>query len=254
MSNTDYSVGSTVWQELQVKSAVGIDEFYRAVLGWSLDRKGTVGKFYCPEGHVVGGLQVNPDFADDETGWLCYLGTDDLQATLLRATGAGAEIIAEGKALTVEGEAVELRDPFGARFGIARLPLGVATVQNGDLGHLSLVDPTNHSLADEVSFQQALFPEDVLESLDGGINFFRNKEGTALRGAYEIHEELRPFIPPHWLPWFNVASQADAISAAAAHGGHVNTQDNDLSFGIWGVVVDPAGAEFKTLQLKRSVL
>ncbi|GAA1062056.1 VOC family protein [Agromyces bracchium] len=244
----DYPVGTTVWQELEARSADGLADFYDAVLGWRLELDGDRGLF-TRNGDVVAGVRIDPALDDGRIGWRCYLGADDLDAAVARAVAAGAVVQTRDKRIGIPGRAIELTDPFGAWFGLAEPDAGHAVIPSTELGRMSLVDPTNHDLGAEIRFQHALFPGQRVEALDHGIHFFRDEEGRALRGSYEVAEEARAFLPPHWLPWFNVVDQQRATEIAVERGGRVNTVDNELSFGLWGVVVDPAGGEFKVLQL-----
>ena len=253
MTAHDYPIGTTVWQELEARDASGLAEFYAALLGWELELDGTRGRF-TRNGDLVAGLVITPDLPQDRIGWRCYLGADDLDAAVARAVAAGATVQKADKRLGIPGRAVELTDPFGAWFGLAEPEAGAAVIPSTELGRLSLVDPTNHDLDSEIAFQDALFPGQTVDALDHGIHFFRDAQGRALRGSYEVEEAARAFLPPHWLPWYNVSDQKYATVLASDHGGQVNTVDNELSFGVWGVVVDPAGGEFKVLQLTRDTL
>ncbi|MPV90372.1 hypothetical protein GB882_16985 [Georgenia ruanii] len=242
-------MGASVWQELHARSADGLAEFYAAVLGWELRKASETAGVFLRSGTVVAGLHVDPQLDPVRAGWRTYLGAEDLDAATDRAVAAGAAVTRRGRHLAVPGDAVELVDPFGALFGLAVLPPGVAVPPSPELGRLSLTDATNHDVDEQLAFQRALFPGQASEPVDPPIHFFRDADGTALRGSNEVEPALRDVLPPHWLPWFNVVDQADAVVAAARAGGRVNTQDNVLSFGRWGVVVDPSGADFKVLQL-----
>lgn len=253
MTAPDYPIGTTVWQELEAPDAAGLAEFYEAVLGWRLELDGDRGRF-TKDGDLVAGLALAPDLPSERIGWRCYLGADDLDAAVARAVAAGATVQTADKRIGIPGHASELTDPFGAWFGLAQPDAGSAVIPSTALGRLSLVDPTNHDLRSEIAFQDALFPGQTVDALDHGIHFFRDAEGRALRGSYEVEEAARDFLPPHWLPWFNVTDQRQATVIAGEHGGRANTVDNELSFGFWGVVVDPAGGEFKVLQLTRDTL
>lgn len=246
----DYPIGSTVWSVLQVRALEGLDAFYNAVLGWELVRDGET-YFFDNHGVHVAEVVVNEHLADDQIGWICFLGTDDLDATIARAQNLGCRLVDGERKIAANGDAAELIDPFGVRFGLAALVEGEFVVQSTEVGRLVLVDPTNHNAETQIKFQLALFPGDTVDHMDEHINILRNADGLALRGAYGLDEELREVIPPHWLPWFSVTDQTVAVEAAAAHGGRVNTRDNVLSFGLWGVVVDPQGGEFKTLQMTK---
>lgn len=249
MTVVDYPVGASVWQELRVRSLDGLAEFYRQVLGLDLEVDGANGRL-ARDGRTVAGVLVDPHLPDAEVGWQVFLGADDLDAVVSRAVSAGARVLRADEPILVSGRAARLQDPFGATFGAAELAAGSAVPVSSELGFLSLVDPTNHDLAAQIEFQQALFPENTHDQpQEHEVCFFRNADGLALRGSYEVEEPVRPFLPPHWLPWFNVSDQAAAVAAAAASGGAVNTQDNVNTFGTWGVVVDPQGGVFKALQM-----
>ncbi|WP_020501688.1 VOC family protein [Sciscionella marina] len=249
----DYPIGTTVWQELEVRRAEGLAEFYRAVLGWELELDGARGRFLL-EGELVAGLVVRPELPAAQTGWRAYLGAEDLDAATSRAVAAGAVLQDRDKPLGVPGKAVELTDPFGAWFGLAEPEPGAAVPPAPAIGRWAFVDPSNFDMTTEVAFQEALFPGQTVDSSEGSITIFRDANGLALRGSYEIHEEVRAVLPPHWLPWISVLDQAKATEIAAAHGGRVNTVDNVLSFAVWGVVADPQGAEFKVLQMTKDAI
>lgn len=250
----DYPVGATVWQELRVSSPEGIEKFYAAILGWTLLLNGSKGIFKNQNGDVVAGISIEPGLPAEHSGWVCFLGVENLDAFLERATTLGCVVVDAVYSLAIPGMAVILNDPFGAPFGAALLPEGVAVIPSGELGRLSLVDATNHDIQTELAFQKQLFDSETVEPMDDPIHIFRNDAGLALRGCNEVPPELQEFLPPHWLPWFNVADQSAAVAVAVEAGGRVNAQDNELSFGLWGVVVDPQGSTLKTLQLNRAEL
>ncbi len=250
----DFPVGASVWQELRVRSLEGLAEFYRAVLGLELRVDGDRA-FLERHGERVAGVLADPALPEAEIGWHVFLGAEDLAAAVSRAVAAGATTLRESEPMLIDGEAARLLDPFGAPFGLAVPNPGQAVPVSTELGRMALVDPTNHDLEAQVAFQQALFPDSVHDPVvPHEVCFFRNAEGLALRGSYEVAEEARAFLPPHWLPWFAVADQSAAVDAALAAGGAVNTRDNVNGFGTWGVVVDPAGGVFKTLQVAGAAL
>lgn len=243
-----YPIGASVWQELHVPHTDGVANFYKTILDWDLQLDGDRGVFTLA-GDTVAGIVVNPALEGPAAGWRVFLGADDLGTAVARAEAAGSRVLETDVELVIDGDAVWLEDPFGAPFGLAVPAAGQAVPVSNDLGKLSLVDPTNHDVQAQVEFQLALFPDNFAdEILEGDVCFIRDEEGLALRGSFEVAPEVREFLPPHWLPWFNVADQARAIELAEQAGGTVNTRDNDSRFGTWGVVVDPAGGVWKALQ------
>lgn len=253
MNEIDYPIGSTVWPVLQVRSIEGLQQFYKAVLNWDL-KQGENNYFIAQDGNVVAELLVDASLDESSIGWVCFIGVDNLEATVARAVNGGATVTNPNRIIGAKAEAVELLDPFGVKFGFALMAPGNFIPQSTATGRLVLVDPTNHNAEEQIKFHLSLFSDEVVDHMDHHINIIRNKQGLALRGAYALDEELREIIPPHWLPWFSVADQAAAIEKAEANGGRVNTRDNELSFGVWGVVVDPQGGEFKTLEMTKSAV
>ncbi len=249
MAEIDYAEGSSVWQQLRVRDLDGIERFYQEVLGLRLEWEGGSGRLVTDEGELVAGVLVDPGFADEEVGWRVFLGVQDLDSVIARAVSLGCEPVSESAPLQRAGEHAVLRDPFGARFALARLERGEAVVPSGSLGRFAMVDPTNHDLEAQVAFQDALFPGGVHDEIvPHDVVFFRAADGTLLRGSYALPEETIGVIPPHWLPWFNVEDDARAAQSAEQAGGRVNTRDNHSRFGDWAVVVDPQGGEFKVLE------
>ena len=244
-TTVDYPVGASVWHEVHVTSADGLAAYYAAVLGWRLDEE--TGVFFL-DGAPIASIRVVPEIDATAIGWRVYLGVDDLEDAVARAVAAGAVVTEESSAIAVEGAtATLLADPFGAPFGLAVLPRGTASVPSAAIGRLAGVDAMNWDIDANLAFHDALV--DAPRTLEEAKTWAYRADGSVLHLANEISEADRSFLPPHWLPWFSVASQAEAAVASVAVGGGVNTQDQPIKYGSWGVVTDPAGSAFKALQV-----
>ena len=252
-STTSLTAGTSVWQELTVATTDGLAEFYQRILGWELVVDGDTGLFTL-DGIPVAGLRVNPSAEPAATGWLVYLGADDVDAAVARAVAAGASIVDSKAAVpTQAGIAAILRDPEGPLFGIAAVDAVNVSAPSAEIGRMALVDIMSHDLAAATEFQAALFPLNSLVHVEDELSIFRDEQARPLRGVNAIHDEAKAFLPPHWLAWFVVADQAEAAAAAIAAGGGVNVQDQPIAFGRWAVLTDPSGAAFKALELDRPI-
>lgn len=239
--------GQSIWQELEATDPTGLEAFYRAVLGWDLRLDGRTGHF-LHDGTPVAGLRIVDTLAPKETNWKVYLATDDLDTALDRAAHTGAQILDKDTPLTIPGRAAKLRDPFGAAFGLASLPDGTGAPATARRGRLALVD----AMTPDVDAARA-FCDTIVErrstSMEAKLRVYRDDAGTALFGINELSPEELKILPPHWLPWFVVTDEPQALEAAQTHGGRVNTAHNTFLYGTWGVISDPSGGTFKALQL-----
>lgn len=246
--NNAVTEGSTVWLQLRAHSAAGLDEFYREVLGWTLEASPKGGLFRDQDGKPIAGLLVDPKLENDQLGWVSFLGTENLEETAQRLLLENATFLGP-VSLEVPGKAELYRDPFGALFGIAQVSAQDAIRQSIRPGQFVLTDPTNHDIATQINFHLAIFDHQHIEEYGHGINIVRNSAGEALRGAYALPEELKTIIPAHWLPWFSISHHDESIARVAQVGGTVNVSDSALDIGRYAVVVDPQGGSLKLLEV-----
>jgi predicted enzyme related to lactoylglutathione lyase len=90
--------------------------FYEAVLGWKVREHGDEPAFEDGTGHVIGHFVSDQDVAG-EAGVRPYVYVENVDATLEKATAAGAEILTEPYA---EGDlwVALVRDPAGNVVGL----------------------------------------------------------------------------------------------------------------------------------------
>lgn len=111
--------GSACWAELATREVGRAQEFYRAVFDW------TIGEGEYPhlsaQGREFGGIQdMNTSHLpkDDPPHWLVYFKTEDVGVAAAKATGMGAETLAEPMEVPGTGRLAVLRDPEGAAFAL----------------------------------------------------------------------------------------------------------------------------------------
>ncbi len=68
-------------------------EFYRDVLGWEVRGEDTPRPGFVDPGGQLGGAWVTDQAPAHEPGFLPYMYVDEIDATLARATEAGAEVV-----------------------------------------------------------------------------------------------------------------------------------------------------------------
>ncbi|MFQ6327770.1 VOC family protein [Nocardia sp. CWNU-33] len=109
--------GAMVWNELVTAKADAARDFYTAVFDFTLEPMAgfdyTV--LHRPDQRPIGGIQGEP--SAPKSAWLTYFDVADTDATLQRATAAGATVTLPAQD-TPFGRMAGLRDPFGAEFRI----------------------------------------------------------------------------------------------------------------------------------------
>jgi uncharacterized protein len=111
------AVGAWCWNDLQTADPAAAAPYYEALFGWSVSEiPGTEGAYMsvAHEGRAIAGI-MRATRAIQQPYWTAYVGVDDVDAALERATGAGGRTIVEPMAVPSGRFAVGL-DPQGAVF------------------------------------------------------------------------------------------------------------------------------------------
>lgn len=115
--------GEFCWNELVTGDGEAAFRFYSALLGW----KGLQDLDMGPNGiyrifgigaQRLGGIMTIPAGAPMPPMWICYASTSDLEATLARATRAGARLLFGPMEVPGGGRIAQLTDPQGAVFAL----------------------------------------------------------------------------------------------------------------------------------------
>lgn len=247
-------LGRFVWHELLTTDPAGAAAFYTGVLGWSarewLPSSDAARCALWAQGSVpLGGLMQLPQdvrTAGAPPYWLAYVSTPDADATVARAWGLGAKILAAPMDMPGVGRVAVLADPQGAAFAI-HTPENVvrAPVSYPPVGRVSWHELAANDAEGAFAFYQELFYWQKTDTLDmGPLGTYRyfGHGAVPLGGLYD-----RPVgIPaPNWLVYVRVADLERALARVKTHGGRVlngpvNVPDGDRI----AQCMDPQGAAF----------
>ena len=114
--------GVFVWDELGTQDVEAAESFYNAVLGWTTADMGEEygGYKLFKNGETdAGGLMKMPD-PSVPSMWVPYVGVEDVDATVAKATELGGGAIMEPMDVPNVGRIAVLKDPVGAVFGIIK--------------------------------------------------------------------------------------------------------------------------------------
>lgn len=119
--------GAFCWLELLAKDAAAAAAFYPAVLGWSHAEvpMGAAPYHLFRRGERdAAGMAPMPADAQDPPGWLAYVYTGDMEASLGRVTELGGRIVRPAAQVPGVGQFAVVADPAGARFALFRSERG----------------------------------------------------------------------------------------------------------------------------------
>lgn len=121
--------GSFAWNELNTRNIPAAKAFYTEVFGWSpndMDMGGMTYTEWKLGDRPVAGMQSMPEMVPSEVPahWLVYFAVDDADATVSKATGAGATTLLPPMDIP-PGRFAVLADPDGAAFAVIKMnPMG----------------------------------------------------------------------------------------------------------------------------------
>lgn len=114
-------LGAPSWIDLATSDLDRAQEFYGAVFGWSFTSPGPNYGGYLnatKDGHLVAGLMSRHPDQQGPDGWITYLHTADVDATLTAATAAGATNCGGVMPIPDKGRMALLTDPAGGFVGL----------------------------------------------------------------------------------------------------------------------------------------
>jgi hypothetical protein len=118
--------GALIWNELQTNDPGSAETFYREVFGWGTETtdmpSGTYTSFLVGGRGVAGMMEIQPEWGPVPPNWSIYLGVDDVDASLAKATAMGGAAQMEPMDVPNVGRFVLLSDPQGAMFYIMTAP------------------------------------------------------------------------------------------------------------------------------------
>jgi len=117
--------GEVQWNELLAADPAAALSFYSELFGWKVGQEHEMGAegvyrvFGIGDKHIGGVFQAP---AGAPPAWLFYVGVDDLNATIERATNRGAKVLHGPIEVPGGGRIVQLLDPQGAAFALHYFP------------------------------------------------------------------------------------------------------------------------------------
>lgn len=243
--------GHACWFDLMTRDPAQVEDFYRAVFGWTLEDQGEDYGHYrmaYAGGRATAGIGGMPEGAAYPPGWTVHFAVDDVEERTEAARGLGADVMVDSGEVPGMGRFSILQDPTGATFALweAGGHIGAEIAQAH--GAMTWCEVNTPDAAAAKAFYTALLGASA-ELMEGaGTTYYSLHKGdTAVGGILQMTEEWQG-IPPHWMPYFQVDDADAAVAAAKAAGGKVGHGPFDTPFGRIAVINDPAGAVLSVLR------
>lgn len=251
--------GGPIWYELMVADAAAAAPFYRATLGWDIPAEGMpmpnggtyrmIGR--SDGGHAGGVFTLTPGMiaGGARPGWFPYFHVADVDAAVDRAQAAGATVMMP--AWSAEpGRMAMIADPHGAPFYLMTPspPPGQPDAVSDAFdpvraGHCRWNELQTPDEPAATAFYTGLFGWSANNGMpmgERGMYRFVEQDGVAI-GA--INPWMGAETVPGWLPYFGVSDIEAARDAAAAAGGTIIHDVNEVPGGEFiFTATDPAGA------------
>lgn len=240
--------GAPCWYELTTPDIAGATAFYGALLGWEVQNAGMEGFEYflaLRDGAMVAGMMA--PMGEMPTAWSIYFAVEDCDATCDQVKARGGQIFAGPDDIPETGRFAMLADPQGAVFGILQPlpgPQSVAFDQQKQ-GHGNWHELMSPDPAAGLAFYTEIFgwvPGQAMPMGEMGSYQLFGRAGQDIGGMMGLPG---PEVPPHWLPYFGVASVGAAMAQITAGGGSVIHGPQDVPGGAFiAIARDPQGGHF----------
>lgn len=246
--------GSFTWYDLMTTDTDAAKDFYTGVFGWGIEMYEGGGDSPPYPMWVadapIGGVMPLVDEAREAGApphWLAYIGTDDVEATVVRVQELGGQILHQQEIPDVGAFAV-IADPQG---GVTAAYESTGEPPEGTAGPPGVGRISWHELATTeyqaaFDFYSDLFGWEVQEDMDMGdgwtYRMFGKPGGPPLGGIFNRSPEMPTTA---WLYYVRVDDLDAAMERVKEHGGQVVSGPQEVPGGDRvAQCTDPQGAMF----------
>ncbi len=249
--------GDFIWYELMTPDPAAAKTFYDAVVGCSMEAEGGAmpnGSEYrmihAPDGIPAGGvltLTEQMTSGGARPGWVGYIGVEDVDAAVEKATEAGASVHLPPMDMEGVGRMAMLADPFGAPFYVMRgtPEVGSGAYQTMSTGHVGWNELSTPDPEAARSFYYDLFGWTDGEAMPiGELGTYQmfDQNGQSIGGVWRTPSEE---MPPSWQFYVAVDDIDRAHRAIQDGGGTALGEPQEIPGGMFSInAIDPQGAAF----------
>ena len=258
-ASSEHHAGKMVWADLVTPDLAAAEKFYGGLFGWTFQpiHAGDINYAVAMlDGRPIGGLvqKAIPAGQHQQSAWLTFLATNDLDGVKKLAVSHGAKILSDVKSYPMRGRQCVLSDPEGAVFALLASSSGDTPDYLAATGDWIWTSLHANDAGAEAAFYQNLLGYDVfdLPSDDGLEHLILSTDDFARASANDL-ERGSARRHSHWLNFVRVENAAEGAAKAVALGGRVLVEPRvDRHGGMLAVVADPAGAPVGLMEWSES--
>jgi hypothetical protein len=221
--------------------------FYTALLGWDAvdagppEETGGYG-FFLKDGKMVAGFgpQQNPG----PPFWTTYVIVDSAEEAAKRVEAAGGSVVMAPMAVMDQGTMAVFTDHQGAFISVWQAGQHTGAQVVREAGAFTWAELHSRDVAGSKAFYASAFGWDAETSGEGGPMPYTEFKvgGESIAGLMEIGSEMPAGVPPHWMPYVEVADTDATVAKATSLGGSVLVPATDFPGGRFAIISDPQGA------------
>jgi predicted enzyme related to lactoylglutathione lyase len=244
------TTGEPCWIQLSSDDVDTAISFYGELFGWSAGEPSEEFQGYrmfFRGDQPIAGLVPTADGAAPT--WTVFLATDDLAATVERATAAGGAVLVEPMSVADLGSFAELTDPAGAAVSAWQAETFTGFATRAEHNAPGWFETLSTRYDDAVAFYRDAFGWDTHVMSDSpefryttlGQN--ENARAGIMDAAGFLGDE-----PARWQFYLEVADTDATIAQAVSIGGEVVQAAEDTPYGRVAGLMDPGGVRFSVMQ------
>jgi len=250
---TQHAVGTFCWPELHTTDVPAAKKFYGSLFHWAPnDMPVPEGDPYTMldlAGQTIGAmtpLQKEQTNAGVPPHWNPYVAVANADETAKKATSLGGTVILPPFDVMDAGRMAVIKDPAGAVFSIWQPMAHPGASRINEVGALSWNELLTGDTEKAATFYSGLFGWRP-KAWDGPVPYtvFQLAEGEDMAGGMMTMPDEMKDVPPHWLPYFQVADVDATVARAEELGGTICNPPMDIpNVGRIAMIADPQGAAF----------
>jgi hypothetical protein len=194
---------------------------------------------------------VGPTMGEGQPpAWTSYVNVVDAEATVARATIAGATIFMEPTKIMDAGHMALFADPTGAVIGLWQAGQHKGAEVANDPNSWCWNELNTRDTAKATSFYTHVFDWEAQSAGFEGMDYTEWKNaGNSIGGMMEMPAAVPDAVPAHWVVYFAVSDTDATVAAAEKLGATTFVPATDIPPGRFAVLADPAGAMFAIIKM-----
>jgi uncharacterized protein len=225
--------GQFRWYELMTSDPTAAQRFYPAVTGWGVQTwdqstPDNPYRMWTTSGQALAGfMPITPEqkAVGVKPSWLGYIGVENAQETVRRATALGAKVNMGPHTAKSVGTFAILTDPQGATFAILQPETRSPGFDgNGQQGHFSWHELLTTDMDAAFTFYRQLFSWEKVSETDMGNDVGKylmyGQRGKSYGGIYNRSGRMAQ-VPPSWFYYVTVPDVRRATDTALRSGAHL---------------------------------